>query len=111
MNPAPVYLVVSLVIIVVSLPLVFRKIKMNGIYGIRIPEAFKSEERWYQINRFGGILFLVWGVVLGFCGGIGLMLPSSCWTAYSAISLGLIFGGLILVVVAVFVYAATTRKD
>jgi hypothetical protein len=47
MNPlAIVHIIVALVIIGVSLPLVKRKIKRNQWYGIRIPEAFKSEERW-----------------------------------------------------------------
>jgi len=41
----------ALVIIGLSWPLVKRKIKRNQIYGIRIPEAFKSEERWLEINE------------------------------------------------------------
>lgn len=51
-----------------SLPLVLRRIPMNRAYGIRIPEAFTSEARWYDINAYGGRLFLVYGVLLAALG-------------------------------------------
>ena len=111
MNTAPIQLIVSVVIVLVSLPLILRKVKMNGFYGIRIPESFRSEERWYQINRFGGILFLLWGVTLGVCGGIGVTLPSSQWAKYNLVSAGIIVGGLVLLTTAIFIYAARTKKD
>ena len=47
-----------------SLPLVLRRVPMNRAYGIRIPEAFTSDARWYDINAYGGRLFLVYGVLL-----------------------------------------------
>lgn len=47
-----------------SLPLVLRRVPMNRAYGIRIPEAFTSEARWYDINAYGGRLFLGYGILL-----------------------------------------------
>jgi hypothetical protein len=47
-----------------SLPLVLRRVPMNRAYGIRIPEAFTSDARWYDINAYGGWLFLVYGGLL-----------------------------------------------
>lgn len=47
-----------------SLPLVLRRVPMNRAYGIRIPEAFTSDARWYDINAYGGRLFLVYGILL-----------------------------------------------
>jgi uncharacterized membrane protein len=65
MNPiAIIHVIVGFVIIGVSLPLVKRKIKRNHWYGIRIPEAFKSEERWLEINQYGGHLMIRLGVVV-----------------------------------------------
>jgi hypothetical protein len=47
-----------------SMPLVLRRVPMNRVYGIRIPEAFTSDARWYDINAYGGRLFLVYGALL-----------------------------------------------
>jgi uncharacterized membrane protein len=73
-NMACIHLIVSPVVVLFSLPLIFGKVKMNGVYGIRIPESFRSEARWYQINRFGG-------------------------------------GSLVLITIAIFVYASCTKKE
>ncbi len=110
MNLAYIHLVVAVIAMFLALPLIFRKVKMNGIYGIRIPEAFRSEERWYEINRFGGILFFLWGVGLGILGAAGLRLERSQWPKYNTISFAAIAGGLLVVVVAIFIYAAKTKK-
>lgn len=66
-----------------SLPLVLRRIPMNRAYGIRVPEAFTSEERWYDINAFGGRLFLVYGLLLAAFGFLARGLapaPASPWS-------------------------------
>ena len=107
---ACIHLVVSAVVVLFSLPLIFGKVKMNGIYGIRIPESFRSEARWYQINRFGGILFLVWGLAIGILGVVGISLPSNQWSKYNLVSGAIIVGSLVLITIAIFVYAAWTRK-
>lgn len=111
MNEAPILLIAAVVTILFSLPLILRKVKMNGIYGIRIAESFRSEARWYQINRFGGILFLLWGLLLGAWGVVGLTLQGSQQAKFNLISLAVIFGGLTMVTVAIFVYAAKTKRN
>lgn len=111
MNEAPLLLIASVLIILFALPLVLKKVKMNGVYGIRVAESFRSEARWYQINRFGGLLFLLWGVVLGIRGMVGLSLQASQQARYMLISLAMVFGGLAMVTIAIFVYESKTRKD
>ena len=44
----------GLLMFFISLPLIYRKIPMNHLYGIRIPASFKSEQSWYDINAYGG---------------------------------------------------------
>ena len=51
-------------LVVVALPLALRLVPMNRFYGVRIPEAFESDERWYDINAFGGRALAVYGLVL-----------------------------------------------
>lgn len=48
----------------ISVPLVLRRVPPNHVYGIRIPEAFSTESRWYDINAYGGRLFLIYGIAL-----------------------------------------------
>ena len=43
----------------VSLPLIYRKVPMNRFYGIRVREAFKSNDRWFEINTYGGRQFAI----------------------------------------------------
>lgn len=47
-----------LTIIVVCVPLVFGMIPPNGLYGIRVREAFASDASWYAINRLGGLALI-----------------------------------------------------
>jgi hypothetical protein len=51
-------------IIVLCLPLMFRMIPRNALYGIRVREAFQSEADWYAINELGAAALigacLVW---------------------------------------------------
>ena len=103
-------LLISAVTIVLSLPLILRLVKMNGVYGVRIPESFRSPERWFRINRFGGVLLLLWGVAVGITGGVGLALASSQWQKFCLISAGVVIGGLVLVTIGIYAYAAKTKK-
>ncbi len=66
---------VAVVMIIVSIPLIRGKVKMNKFYGMRIPKAFESEDNWYKINAYGGRCFLKWGIVLAAVGGAIFFLP------------------------------------
>ena len=112
MNPlAIVYSIFALVIIGLSVPLIKRKIKMNYWYGVRVAEAFKSEERWFEINQYGGRLLLLFGIVIAITSVIGLPLEKKYWITYSSIETVIILAGLGVVVALIFQYAAKTKKD
>jgi hypothetical protein len=68
-------LVVGVVTVCVCLPLIYRKIPMNRFYGIRISQAFASEERWYAINARGGRLLASWSCLITATGLAGLLMP------------------------------------
>jgi len=57
-------LIVGILIFLVSLPLVFRKIPMNPVYGVRFKKSFESQENWYKINAYGGKRLMVWSLLL-----------------------------------------------
>jgi uncharacterized membrane protein len=61
----------GLLIFSISLPLIFRMVPMNPVYGIRIRASFESDKRWYDINAYGGRQLAMWSwlpVVAGVAG-------------------------------------------
>lgn len=76
----------GLVLFFVSLPLVFRKVPMNSIYGIRIPAAFESDERWYDINAYGGRQMAIWSLLIVAAGVAGFFLPENDASIYMPVS-------------------------
>lgn len=40
------------------------KIRPNGVSGFRVPGAYASREAWRRCQQFGGVLFMILGVVL-----------------------------------------------
>ena len=70
-------LLVGLVTLLISLPLIYRKVPMNAFYGIRIRASFQSEQRWYDINAQGGKLFAKWSALIIVAGLIGFITDRS----------------------------------
>jgi hypothetical protein len=63
--PVPYALMMmGVVSILVSIPLILRRIPRNPYYGIRTRKAFVSDRNWYEINAYGGKVFLGFGVFL-----------------------------------------------
>lgn len=91
-------LLAPITIILVSLPLLFDLVPPNGWYGIRVREAYASDEAWYAVNRVGGLAIvcaaLIWLVAAAYApsryvpaigvalmlGTLGLMTVIQGWT-------------------------------
>jgi hypothetical protein len=99
--PIVVHCGIGLLTTAFAIPLVLRKVPMNRIYGVRVPKAFKSEDNWYDINAYGGRLFLAYGLLLTFFGITAHDLapsPTSIWMAVFIVGpLLLIFPILVLI--------------
>lgn len=74
-NAGLINVMIGLVVLLVSLPLVYNKIKMNRWYGIRMPKSYKSDENWYKINAYGGKLFVRWSIIIIMSGLMYFLLP------------------------------------
>jgi hypothetical protein len=90
-------------LLLLSLPLIGRKIPMNGAYGIRIPAAFESEQRWYDINAYGGRQMAVGAAVIMAGGIAGFFLPPERQEAY-------MLGSVALTVLSVLIPALNTMR-
>jgi hypothetical protein len=79
---------VGIIMFFINLPLVFRQVPMNKAYGIRLRAAFESEQRWYDINAYGGRLFAIWSSLLIAAGVTGFFVPAADFDTYAYGSLG-----------------------
>jgi len=93
---AGVILVTGLVIFMTALPLIYRKIPMNYFYGIRLREAFRSTERWYEINEYGGRLLARWSVPIILAGAIAFAVPPRFLFGYAVAT-------VVVILVSIFV--------
>jgi uncharacterized membrane protein len=50
--------------ILISIPLLKERVKMNRFYGIRLKKSFQSEESWYRMNRQGARILMRWSAGL-----------------------------------------------
>lgn len=71
----------GLLFIAISVPLMLNKIPPNSLYGIRIPQAFRSDEDWYDINAYGGRQFVLWSLLTVLLGIVMCFLPVDDWDA------------------------------
>jgi hypothetical protein len=63
----PRALAVPVMFVALGLPLVFRLIPKNPLYGLRTPRTFADEKTWYAQNTITGWAITLVGVVwLGF---------------------------------------------
>ena len=65
----------GILFILISIPLMTKKVPMNKLYGFRIPKSFMSDENWYKINHYGGKQFIQWSVLLIFIGILYFIFP------------------------------------
>jgi uncharacterized membrane protein len=82
--------VCGIIILGLSLPLAHRKVPMNSFYGVRIPTSFQSEQRWYDINAYGGRLLAKWSVPIILCGLVGFTLAHSAYPVYHWVVFGVV---------------------
>ncbi len=65
----------GLLFILIGLPLAFRKVPMNNLYGFRIPKAFVSDSLWYEINCYGGRQLVRWSIMIVLIGILYFIFP------------------------------------
>lgn len=44
-------IIVAVLLIILAIPLYYKKISMNGWYGVKLKKSFTSDELWYRINQ------------------------------------------------------------
>jgi uncharacterized membrane protein len=71
---------IGLLLIATGIPLLLRRVRPNGIYGVRLPATLADETVWYEINARGGRDLILIGVLY-------LMLLTLCFTVVTGWSM------------------------
>ncbi len=103
-------LCVGIVTLVVCLPLAYRKVPMNRFYGIRIPQSFVSDDRWYDINAYGGRLLARWSGLIMVTGGVGFLVPLRFSQAYAITAAALVLISVFAPLVQIVRWARATAR-
>jgi uncharacterized membrane protein len=62
-------LYLPLLMILVSVPMVMRRVPPNGLYGFRTPKTLSNPQIWYEANRLAGVNLIIGAVLtMLFCG-------------------------------------------
>ena len=97
--------------IIVGIPLLRGKVKMNRWYGVRFKKSFVSEENWYKINRYGAKQLIIWSIPLFLLGVAAFFLdfvPNG--TGKQVMTMALAFSSLILLVPCLLSYLYARRS-
>ncbi len=102
--PAVANVLSGILFIAVSVPLFKRKIKMNDLYGFRIPKAFKSEENWYSINEYGAGQLITASLFMILIGVVFLFVPVK-ENLHLFIAIGPMTLSILIAIVKTLIYA------
>ena len=81
----------GLLLVILSLPLVARRVPPNSLYGLRVPSTFANEEVWYEANARSGRDLLRLGLVLIVLAialpalGLGLSAYALAWSTVAVV--------------------------
>ena len=95
----------GLLIFILSLPLAWRRVPMNRFYGFRTRAAFRSDQRWYDINAYAGRQLAFCSVVIVACGVAGFLLPDHIAHVYRWISYAVVLTSLAVVIIRTQIWA------
>jgi len=99
----------------ICLPMIYGKLPMNSLYGMRTRHTFQSDEAWLHLNEIGGMLFSLLGFPLMLGGTMGFFLTDE-YVALVGIATSIIAFASIGFAVYLFVrysgrYTARMAKD
>lgn len=91
-----VYIVTNALLVGLGIPLLRRRVKPNGLYGLRIRETLADEDIWYEANARSGRDLIIIGV-LGLVLTVGLHLaPQVSESTYHYLMMGYLLAAVVL---------------
>jgi len=92
--------------VLMTIPLILKKIPPNGWYGIRSEKLCTqgNEELWYKANKYGGQQILIASLILTVCITLMLTLEETIPTAAEVILFCIGFGAVFVAVIRILLY-------
>ncbi len=95
------FFITGLIFSGLAIPLIRRKVKINSLYGIRIPQTMDNEKVWYEVNEIVGKYIFVFGMLISILSLYFTINPTDPGFIMIYILLAiLIFGSVLLVVLS-----------
>lgn len=94
----------GILLVLLSIPLYFEKIKPNGLYGFRVRKTIEKPEIWYPVNKYGARWLMLTGLVTVVCAIGFTFIPGLSVDGYSEICTLAFAGVLTLGLVMTFRY-------
>ena len=106
-----VYVAGGLILVVISLPLIYGRIKPNSLYGFRVPATLENPDLWYPVNKYAAKRLLIVGLVM-IATAIGLYFwPGMSVDAYASTFLGIFLAAFILVIIQCVRYLRMLQSE
>ena len=82
---ALLFLAEGALLTLIALPLIYRKIPRNHIYGFRVPKTLASDYVWYAANHYAGRCLFAAGRVIIL--GSLILIPIAHWFSIGTVSM------------------------
>jgi uncharacterized membrane protein len=102
-------LAAPVLLIILSIPMIRRKVKPNGWYGVRVPATLKNEALWYDANEYGGKALCAASVITLIAALVMLVAGVSPEVFFTVITIVMI-GALLIAVMQIFRYIGRYPK-
>jgi uncharacterized membrane protein len=98
------YLILAVALIVISIPLIQRRIRPNVWYGFRVRRTLEDPKVWYAANRYSAFHLLAIGVILLVVAPACYFSPGISFISDALICVGVTFAGLAFGLIRSFRY-------
>ena len=85
-----IFIISGFILCIISIPMILKKIKPNGLYGFRVQKTLENPDIWYAVNCYSGKWLLVTGLII-VAGAISLSFVPSLTIDTYALSVLAIF--------------------
>ncbi|MEJ2509598.1 MAG: SdpI family protein [Gammaproteobacteria bacterium] len=90
----PPFVVPAILLILLSVPLVLQLVPRNRFYGVRTRKSLSDDTTWYAVNRYGGWLFLLAGVIYL---AVAAASPAGAWWIHLGVFAAPLIAALVLI--------------
>ena len=101
------FVAAGLLLTVLSIPMVFRKVPPNPLYGFRVKATLENEDVWYAANEYAGkrLFWVGIGTVVSAC--VLFLMPITNVGVYASAVGGIVLVGLVVTLVQSFLHLRT----